>query len=121
MTIGPAPMIMIDLMSVRLGIVLVSGRRGSGRLVVDQADEPLEEIVRILRSGRRFGMVLDREDGAVGHPEPLVRAVEERDVRGHRIGRQALGLDPEAVILAGDLDLAGLEILDRMIGAAMAE
>ena len=30
-------------------------------------------------------------------------------------------IDGEAVVLRGDLDLAGLELLDRMIGAAVAE
>jgi hypothetical protein len=34
---------------------------------------------------------------------------------------QARGNDTEAVILAGDLDLAGGEVFDRMIGAAMAD
>ena len=35
--------------------------------------------------------------------------------------RQRLGIHGEAVVLRGDLDLAGLEFLDRMIRAAVAE
>ena len=38
---------------------------------------------------------------------------------GHASG-QAGGIDLEAVVLAGDLDLAGLDILHRMVRAAMA-
>ena len=34
--------------------------------------------------------------------------------------RQAVALDDEAVVLAGDLDLAGREVFDRVVGAAMA-
>jgi len=40
-------------------------------------------------------------------------------VRLRHVGGQAAGLDDEAVVLAGDLDLAGFEVLDRVIAAAV--
>src|SRR5580658_5626496 len=112
MMIGPAPMIRIEAMSVRLAM--------PDRLLVDEPDEALEEIMAVLRSGRGFGVILDREDRLAGHAQALVAAVEERHMGRRDIGGQALGLYPEAVILAGDLDLSGRQILDRMVGAAMA-
>src|SRR5260370_6834039 len=42
-------------------------------------------------------------------------------MRRHDARRQALGNDDEAVILAADLDPPGRELLDWMVGAAMAE
>ena len=35
--------------------------------------------------------------------------------------RQRVGIDGEAVVLRGDLDLAGVEVLHRLVGAAVAE
>ena len=49
--------------------------------LLHQLDEPLEQIVAVLRAGRGLGMVLHREHRPVGHADAAVRAVEERDVR----------------------------------------
>jgi hypothetical protein len=38
-----------------------------------------------------------------------------------QIGGQGIGIDRETVVLAGDQDLSGLEILDRVVGAVMAK
>ena len=46
----------------------------------DQVDEAAEQIVRILRAGRCFRMVLDREDRPAGERDAAVRAVEQRNV-----------------------------------------
>src|SRR5260221_11909023 len=119
MTIGPAPMIRMDLMSVRLG--MLASRAGGCRPVVDQPHETLEKVVAVLRTGRGFRMVLHRKDRLALDLQPLIGVVEQRDMRGRGPGGQALRQDAEAVILAGDLDLAGGEGLDRMIGAAMAD
>src|SRR5207248_3052096 len=72
------------------------------------------------RTGARLGMVLHREDRLALDPQPFVAAVEQRDMGDDDVTRQALGHHDEAVVLAADLDPAGLEVLDRMVGAAMA-
>src|SRR5215472_5536419 len=113
MTIGPAPMMRIDLMSVRLGI-------RSARLF-HQVHESLKEVVAVLRAGAGLGVVLHGEDRLALDPQALVAAVEERDMCRLDVLRQALGDDAEAVVLAGDLDLAGLDVLDGMIGAAVTD
>ena len=53
--------------------------------------------------------------------EPLDGSVVEIQVRDLDVGRQRARIDREAVILRGDFDLAGAELLHRMIRAAMAE
>ena len=86
-----------------------------------QVDEAVEQVVAVLRAGRGFGVVLHREDRLVLQAQAFVGAVEQRDVRRpRRPAGSASGIDDEAVVLAGDLDLAGGEVLDRMVGAAMA-
>src|SRR5215471_15281772 len=113
MTIGPAPMIRMDLMSVRLGI-------RSARLF-HQVHESLEEVVAILRAGARLGVILHREDRLALDTQALVAAVEQRDVRHLDVSGQGLRDYTKAMVLAGDLDLAGLDVLDGMICAAMAD
>ena len=66
-------------------------------------------------------MVLDREHRAVVEREPFERAVEQRDVGFAQPRGQDVADHDEAVVLARDLDPAGGEVLDRMVGAAMAE
>ena len=74
----------------------------------------------VLRPRARFRVVLDRTDRFADDLEAFVRIVEEREVRRLDLGRQALRVDDKTVVLAGDLDFAGEQILDRVIGAAMA-
>src|SRR5262249_51052375 len=113
MTIGPAPMMRTDLMSVRLGI-------RSARLF-HQVHESLEEVVAVLRAGAGLGVILHREDRFALHAQSLVAAVEQRDMRHLDVLRQALGDDAEAMVLAGDLDLARLDVLHRVIGTPMPD
>src|SRR5262249_1558255 len=80
-----------------------------------------EQVVRVVRAGGGQGMVPHAEDRPGLVPQPLDRAVVQVDVRPLHVRRQALGIDREPVILRGDLDLAGLQLLDRMVPAAMAE
>src|SRR5260370_40905156 len=75
----------------------------------------------VLRAGAGFGMVLPREDRLVPELQPFVAAVEQRDMRDLGGWRQRLRQHAEAVVLAGDLDLAGDQVLHRMIGAAVAD
>ena len=47
--------------------------------------------------------------------------VVEVDVRHLDIGRQAIGIDRKAVVVGRDLDLAGRQVFDRLVAAAVAE
>src|SRR5271168_1687624 len=108
MTIGPAPMIRMLSMSVRLGI-----RR-------HQRDKPLEQVMAVLWPWARLRMVLHREHRPTDDAQSFIGIVEQRQVGWLDPARQAIRLDDKAVVLAGDLDRAGQQILDRMVGAAMA-
>ena len=67
-------------------------------------------------------MVLDAECPLLCTAKALDRMVVEIKVRQFDVfAFEAFNIDAEAVVLAGDLDLAGLEVLDRMISPAMAE
>src|SRR6516164_1128201 len=105
MTMGPAPIIRMLSRSVRLGIR------------VHQRDEPLEQIMAVLRAGAGFRMMLDREHRLADNPQAFIRIVEQRDMGWLDPGWQALGFDDKPVVLARDLDLAGQQILDRVVGA----
>src|SRR5690348_9560785 len=110
MMIGPEPTIRILWRSARLG------------MLTHQADEIVEQVARIVRPRRGLRMVLDAEYGVISEPETLERLVVEIDVRDLGLaGAERIGIDREAMIMAGDLDLAGQLVPYRVIGAAMAE
>src|SRR5439155_16471151 len=108
MTMGPAPMIRMLSISVRLGI--------SGH----QPNKALEQVMAVLRTRARLRMVLDREHRLANDPQSLIGLVEERKMGRLDRSRQALGVDDKAVVLAGDLDLVGQQIFDRVVRAAVA-
>ena len=82
----------------------------------------LEEIVAVVRSRARLRVVLHRDHRALLHPEALDGAVVQVPVRHHDAGLlEQLRVDAEAVVLRGDLDLPRLEVLDRVVRAAVAE
>src|SRR5437667_1102269 len=108
MMIGPAPMIRMLSISVRLGIL------------AHERDKALEQVMAVLRAGAGLRMVLDREYWFSDQAQPFVGPVEEREVGRLDEPGQALRVDDKAMVLAGDLDLAGAQILYRVIGAAMA-
>src|SRR3954471_4996644 len=124
MTIGPEP---------RMRIFSMSSLRGMGG---DLLQEAVEEIEAVVRAGPGLGVVLDRGAGDVEQREALDRPVVEVEVRelgGAEVGLPAHGLvgvdrllasrpeHGEAVVLRGDLDAAGLEVLDRVVAPAVAE
>src|ERR1039457_6914159 len=116
---------------------------------VHKGTEFRKESGRIMRARRCLGVVLDAERRLVEQAEALDHAVIEVDVgdlggpevgaeRGARGGtvlawppfgtllaRQAFGAvgqgHREAVIVAGDLHLAGGQVLDRLVHAAVPE
>ena len=65
-------------------------------------------------------MVLHAEGGALRRGDALDGAVVEVDVGDLGVG-EAVVLDGEAVVLGGDLDAAGAQVLDRLVAAAVAE
>src|SRR6476661_7800845 len=111
MTIGPAPMIRMVLMSVRFGMSAPLHRR----------NETIEEITYVVRSWAGFRMPLEAEGRRVGEREALVGAVEQRAVGdAHVAGKRRL-VDREAVVLAGDQHAAAVDVDDRMVRAVVAE
>src|SRR6516164_4653435 len=108
MTIGPAPMIRILSMSVRLGIP------------AHQPDEMLEQVMAVLWTGARLRVILHRKDRFADGPQPFVGFVEEREVSRFNAFGQALRVDDKTMVLAGNLDFAGQQILDRVISSTMA-
>src|ERR1051326_5513803 len=108
MTIGPAPMIRIDLMSLRLGIA-------------HQLREAVEQVADVVRSRTRFRVPLETERRAIGARQSLEGTVEERYMRRPQVAAQGRRVYGEAVVLARDDDLAGVEVLDRVVRAVVPE
>src|SRR5207302_2820132 len=117
-------MIRIFLMSVRLGMCYASATVRKPRSSVPslhQVKKLLEQIIRIVRTGRSFGMILNAEcrQGAVF--ETFDRVVVQIDVRDVDVVQvQAFRIDGETVILSRDLHLLPLQIKDGMVSAMMA-
>src|SRR5687767_3885722 len=103
MTIGPEPMIRILWMSVRLGIP-------------HQIEKLLEQVIRIVRTGRRFRMILNAEGLDRAVLEPFTGVVVQVDMRDpHVVQIQTLRVDSESVILSRNLDLLAVDVQHRMI------
>src|SRR3954452_5357531 len=122
MTIGPEP---------RMRILCRSSLRGT-----DGLQEAVELVQGVVGPRPGLGVVLDGRALDLQQLEALHRAVVEVDVsqgRGAEVGLPAHrlvglhapapvgGADREAVVLRGDLDLARAQVLDRVVGAAVAE
>src|SRR5438132_272215 len=121
MTIGPEP---------RMRILWMSLRRGNA------LQEAVEQVLAVVRARPGLGVVLDRAPRDVQQLESLDRAVIEVHVRERRGAEVRLpadglvGLDGpraprskrcEAVVLRGDLHAPRLQVLDRMVCAAVPE
>src|SRR6478735_6044748 len=115
MTIGPEPMTRTDWISERLGT-----------LALHQGYETVEEVRGVVRARGCFGVVLDAEGRLVEELQPLDDLVVQAYVGdlgatelrvGHLVQR---GVDGEAVVVRGDLDLAGRAVLHRLVDAAVA-
>src|SRR5713226_1630904 len=126
MMIGPDPIIKIFLMSLRFGIfsreTFSASRTAWLGEFLHQIRELREEIVRIVRAGRGFRVVLHAEEGQFLVAHALVGVIVQIDVRDFHIARRKrVRVDAEAVILGGDFYLFGQEIFHRMIRAVMPE
>src|SRR5262245_62097342 len=97
-----------------------SSRRGSG---VGGRDEAVEDREGVERAGRAFGVVLDGLDREIAVPEAFDRSVVEvdlADMEAARLG-QRVAEDLDLVVLGGHLDVAGVDVLDRVVRAVMPE
>src|SRR6266478_1603544 len=90
-------------------------------LLLNQLCELIEKIRGIMRAGRSFGMVLHAEDRQLLVAHSLHCAVIQIDVRYLYIGGERLRVRRESVILCSDGHFAGVQILYRLVSAAMAE
>src|SRR5229473_777755 len=85
-----------------------------------QIVKSLEQIMRVARAGRGLRMILHREHRLAVELYAAIGAVEQRDVRLRRSGRQRLLIHGKTMVHRGDFHLACGLVLDRMIGAVMA-
>src|SRR5579859_4302806 len=74
-----------------------------------------------MRPGRRLRVVLHAERPQIRRREPLARAVVQVHVRRAHARGERREIDAKTVVLRGDLDAPGGEILHGLIAAAMAE
>src|SRR3954451_22744172 len=115
MTIGPEPSTRILCRSSRLGM-----RR-------EEVDELVEQPQGVVGAGARLGVVLHTAGGYVEQADPLDGVVVEvhgGQLRGAELGVDDLARRPrdrKAMVLAGDRDPPGPQVLDRMVRAAVAE
>ena len=69
-------------------------------------NEFVEQITDVLRAGAGFGVALEAEYRFVGQFDTLQGVVEQGFVGNSCVGGQGVGIDGEAVVLAGDDDFA---------------
>ena len=98
-----------------------SGERLSLAVLSHRLEEPVEQDVRVVRARRRLRVELRGEDRQDPVAESLERSVVQVAVRRLDVRGQRPGVDREAVVLRRDRDVAGAEVLDRVVRAAMAE
>src|ERR1035437_7500006 len=113
MMMGPEPMIRMRWRSLRLGMLFGPAH---------QPGEIVEQIVRIVRAGRGFGMVLHTEYRLAAVAEAFERPIVQIDVGDFDLAQvERIRVHGEPVIVRGDLDAPGEFIAHRMVGAAMSE
>ena len=67
----------------------------------------VEQVARVVRAGRRFRMILDAEERQRAVAHAFVGVVVQIDMRDFDVARRKrIGIDAEAMILRGDLDLS---------------
>src|SRR5579864_6537904 len=95
MMIGPEPMINTRWMSLRRGIT--NRPRSSAPGVLDKLHEIVEQVMRVVRAGRCFRMILNAEDRFAAVAETFQRLVIQVDVREfHFVLVERIGVHREA-------------------------
>src|SRR5256885_3468460 len=89
--------------------------------LLHQINKSLEVMFSVVRTGRRFGMILNRDDGQSRMAHALDTLVVEVDVRHFHFSGQAVGLHRKAVIVRGNLNVAAAKVFDRLATAAMTK
>src|SRR3990170_4495913 len=92
----------------------------SGNLL-DHLDEAVEHVDVVERPGRGLRVVLDGEQRLRRVPEPLDGAVVQVHLGDLNAAAQAVPVQGVTVVLRGDVDAAGQEVLHRVVGATVAE
>ncbi len=78
--------------------------------------------MRIMRTRRRFRMILHAEQRQIPMPQTFERLVVQIDVRQFDFTlRQRVRIDCEIMVVRRDLDLPRLQLLHRMIPAVVSE
>ena len=90
-------------------------------VLLHHGDEFIEQIISFMRTRAGFRMALKTKSRFIGQFESLQTAIKKRHMGNADISGQGARIDGEAVILASDDHFSGGDILNRMIGAVMAE
>ena len=99
MMIGPLPTIRMRWRSLRRGISFAW---------LHQLHEIVEQVVRIVRTGRGLRMILHAEHGMAAMAEAFERLVVQIDVGDFELVQvERIGIDGESVIVRRDLHFAG--------------
>ena len=80
-----------------------------------------EKEIGVVGAGAGLRMILHTENGPVGEPHPLQRAVIQIEMRDLHVGGQRLLVDRVVVVLRRDLDVRTVHVADRLVAAMMAE
>src|SRR5438132_801439 len=84
-------------------------------------DEPVVQVLVVLRPRAAFGVVLDAEHRQRAVTEAFDRSIVQVALRDVEVAGGDRGrIDLELVVLAGDVHTARVEVLDRMVGAVVA-
>src|SRR5262249_7436262 len=82
----------------------------------------LEQVMRVMRTGRCFGVILHAEKRQRAVAQAFERVVVQIDVGQLDIALlERIGIDSEVVVVRGDLNLAALKAFHRMIAAVVPE
>src|SRR2546426_7229009 len=90
--------------------------------LLDQLHELREQVERVVRPGRRLGVILHGQDRLAAMAKAFQSLVVQIDVcELDVVVAERVGIDGEAVILRRDLHPPAAQIFDRMIAAAVTE
>ncbi len=104
-------------MQAHSAVMCESGRLGFQHHV----SELLEQIRAIVRASRRLGMILHAKRWQFSVTHAFDRVIVQITVRHFQIRWQRIFGHRKAVILRSDFHFACVQILHRLIGAAVAE